>query len=73
MTNREEYIGEVYTGELVAPAVVIGVGQAGLNVVQTLYDMVSSGEKKYFRFIAIDSNRDDLNKSIKSDDILKIT
>ena len=73
MVAREEYIGDVYTGELVAPAVVIGVGQAGLNVVQTLYDMVPTGEKKYFRFIAIDSNKDDLNMSIKYEEILKIT
>jgi len=43
------------------PMVVIGVGEAGTNMAVALYNLVRrEGKDKYFKFVLIDSNRNDL-------------
>jgi len=43
--------------------VVIGVGEAGTNMAVALYNLVrQEGKDKYFEFILIDSNRNDLDR-----------
>lgn len=57
---------------MVVPTLVIGIGMGGIRVVQTLAEFVEEkGEQKNYRFIAIDSNKDDLQSKIKSHNIVK--
>ena len=46
-----------------APTVVIGVGEAGIRAMAALNDLVKDErEQDYFKFVAIESNREDLRK-----------
>jgi hypothetical protein len=56
---------------MVVPTLVIGIGMGGIRVVQTLAEFVEEkGEQGNYRFIAIDSNKDDLQSKIKSHNIV---
>jgi len=47
------------------PTLVIGIGMGGIKTVQTFSDVVrEKGQQKYYEFIAIDSNRKDLDEKI---------
>lgn len=71
VNDKSENIAE-NKKNIVAPTLVIGIGQAGTNVVQTLRDTMDDIDRQYIRFIAIDSFKDDLDKTITSKDISKI-
>lgn len=46
------------------PTVIVGVGQAGINVMSTLDEIVQTNdEKKMFEYIAIDSDKTTLNRA----------
>lgn len=48
------------------PTLVIGIGMGGIRVVQTFADIVRElNQQEYYEFIAIDSNRKDLDDEIK--------
>ena len=47
------------------PTLVIGIGMGGIRIVQTFSDVVrDNDQQKYHEFIAIDSNRKDLDEKI---------
>ena len=47
-----------------APTVVIGMGEAGIKAMAALHDLVKGeGEQDYFKFVAIESNKEDLRKN----------
>lgn len=47
-----------------APTVVIGMGEAGIKAMAALHDLVKGeDEQDYFKFVAIESNKEDLRKN----------
>ena len=68
--NNTSNIDEKETGDMTnenvppAPTVVIGVGEAGIKAMAALHDLVKGeGEQDYFKFVAIESNREDLRRN----------
>lgn len=49
------------------PTVIIGVGQAGINVLSTIDSMVSEDDDEMVRYIAMDSDEESLDKVAPSD------